>query len=231
MFQPLPSAPPLKALLVRATGIGKRTASLPARSTGLPVGSFSSEGGGVARGEEGRLAGREEILFPRPPSNLNNKEKKTMSNDPFNDAIGSYEAHQAAHQARMQEIKPFVLDQLLRSGVHIVTAQYDGEGDSGQINEITGYDANKQDVDLHSLKAEMPSDDSPLAALLGRLFGACSLRDLVETYTWEILGAYHGGFENDGGGFGTFTIDVEAGTISLEHNDRFVEVDTTMTAV
>jgi hypothetical protein len=154
-----------------------------------------------------------------------------MSNDPFDDAITSYGAQQAAHQARMQEIKPFVLEQLRRNGVRTVHAQYDGEGDSGQINEITGCDANNQDVDLHSFKAEMPSDDSPLAALLGRLFGPCSLENLVETYTWEILGAYHAGFENNDGGYGELTIDVKAGTVSLEHNERYINVHWTGTEV
>jgi uncharacterized protein DUF6878 len=106
-----------------------------------------------------------------------------------------------------------------------------GESDSGQINEITGCDANNQDVDLHSFKVEMPSDDSALASRLGRLFGACSLENLVETYTWEVLGAYHGGFENNDGGYGELTIDVDAGTVSLEHNERYVNVHWTGTEV
>jgi hypothetical protein len=50
-----------------------------------------------------------------------------MSTEPINNAIASYGAQQAAHQTRLQEIKPFVLDQLRRNGVRTVHAHYDGE--------------------------------------------------------------------------------------------------------
>jgi uncharacterized protein DUF6878 len=152
-----------------------------------------------------------------------------MSN--FDDFRASYKAQQAERQARLQQIKTFVIDQLRKHGVHSVHVEYDGENDSGQTNGIVAFDADKRTVDLNSLTIDLPADDDPSGALLALLTAPRSLYKLVDNFTWEILGAYHDGFWNNDGGHGTLTIDVEAGTVSLEHNNQYVNFDTTTTEV
>jgi hypothetical protein len=66
---------------------------------------------------------------------------------------------------------------------------------------------------------------------LRQLIGTGSLLELADNFTWEILGVHHDGFWNNDGGYGTLTIDVDAGTVSLEHSNQYVNVDTTTTEV
>ena len=48
----------------------------------------------------------------------------------------------------------------------------------------------------------------------------------VEHLCWDYLEIYCG-WENNDGAFGTFVFDVPAGTVTLEHNERFTDVNTT----
>jgi hypothetical protein len=149
----------------------------------------------------------------------------------FDDFWTRYKAEQAERQARLPEIKTFVLDQCRRNGVRSVHIEYDGENDNGQTNGILGFDADHKRVELTSLTAEPPADDHPLCAHLRQLIGTGSLLELADNITWEILGVHHDGFWNNDGGCGTLTIDVDAGTVSLEHSNQYVNVDTTTTEV
>ena len=53
-----------------------------------------------------------------------------------------------------------------------------------------------------------------------------NLEAAVETLAWDYLEIYYG-WENNDGAFGTFVFDVSARTITLEHNERYTEVNTT----
>lgn len=46
--------------------------------------------------------------------------------------------------------------------------------------------------------------------------------DLIRRFSdwaWDFICGYHGGFENNGGGFGLLTWDIASGAITLDHND------------
>jgi hypothetical protein len=96
-----------------------------------------------------------------------------------------------------------------------VVAAYDGEGDSGQINDITATAADESEVSLEGL----PCGPDTLLA------------DELDDFAWQCLGAYHGGFENNDGGYGDVTIDVTEGKVYIDHNDRFVDVTNTTSEV
>ena len=53
-----------------------------------------------------------------------------------------------------------------------------------------------------------------------------NLEAAVETLAWDYLEIYSG-WENNDGAFGTFVFDVPARTVTLEHNERYTEVNTT----
>lgn len=121
------------------------------------------------------------------------------------------------HQAH----KDFLFERLAALGIATVTAEYDGEGDSGQINDIEAFTAGNAPVDL-----------SNTGTFTFPFYDGCdpihfnSLHDFVDTLCWELLELYHAGFENNDGGFGTFTFTVADKQAMLTHNDRYTAFDT-----
>jgi hypothetical protein len=130
-----------------------------------------------------------------------------MTNNPT-DWMAAYQAEQQKRQAQLPILKVTLLDELSRHGVMSVTVTYDGEGDSGQIHEITASNAITDLADLpHAVQQQ------------------------VEEFAWAVLDVYHSGYENNDGGFGQLTIDVTSRSAELDHNDRVVESVNTTTEV
>ena len=88
--------------------------------------------------------------------------------------------------------------QLRQLGVETVTAEYDGYGDSGQIN----------DSDFGSSKVPPSS--------------ASAVQDLF----YDLLEEHYAGWEINEGSFGQFVWDVKADSINLVHNMRIEETET-----
>ena len=89
------------------------------------------------------------------------------------------------------------------------TIEYDGEGDSGQIENIR-FDS-----------GGILIPDQPLPGTTKRLFSQPhfspqTLREALEAFAWELLAVYHDGFENNEGAFGIVTIDVAKNSVVLE---------------
>lgn len=122
--------------------------------------------------------------------------------------------------ALLAENKTALFDRLDRTPVARIRVEFDGGGDSGQIETI---DAQSHD----GAPAPLPDDALPLRlsdALDGTpRYDAQSVRDVVETLVYDCLDQGHGGWENNDGGYGTFTFDVAARTIRLEMNVRVME--------
>jgi hypothetical protein len=121
-------------------------------------------------------------------------------------------------RARNKEI---VFTTLANAGIHRVTVDYDGSGDSGQIETIEAWDAGNQKIPLPTDLVIQESDhpEHPRAE--------CKLEEAVEALAWEYLYDCHLGWENNDGAFGVFVFDVPARTVTLEHNERYTEVNTT----
>jgi hypothetical protein len=60
--------------------------------------------------------------------------------------------------------------------------------------------------------------------LRGESFTYATLHEALEDFAWVVLDVYHGGFENNEGGYGSITFDVRKGAVTLDHNDRIIEV-------
>lgn len=96
------------------------------------------------------------------------------------------------------------LRQRLRGlGGVVATAEYDGSGDSGQIEDVILQDAANQCMTM----SEADSD------ALNALF-----YDLLETR--------FGGWENDAGAFGTFTWTLETDALEHNHHERYENYST-----
>jgi hypothetical protein len=123
-------------------------------------------------------------------------------------------------RARNKEI---LFAALAEAGIHRVTVEYDGSGDSGQIENVEAWDAGNERMPLLTepkvqLVSENPDYPRP----------AQNLEAAIESLAWDYLDLdIYYGWENNDGAFGTFVFDVPARSIALEHNERYTEVNTT----
>ena len=112
----------------------------------------------------------------------------------FAETMAKWQAErEAANKAARSELLP-----LLRSlGIIEVTAEYEGYGDSGNIEDVTVQPAG----------IALPDE----------------LCTKIGDFAWSVAYHQHPGFENNEGGHGTLTWDVTADSITLDHADRYVE--------
>lgn len=111
---------------------------------------------------------------------------------------------------------------LATAGMAMALVRFDGSGDSGQIDEIETCDA--QGISL-------PITDTPVNMLVlpwGEHIPKSEtvpLGQALENMAYQLLGSAHRGWENGDGAFGEFTFDVGAGTIRLDHSDRYTATE------
>lgn len=108
---------------------------------------------------------------------------------------------------RVRRELPEAARQLKEAGVASVHIDYDGCGDSGQIESVAYLDAEGKSCSLVS-RTTISEDQ---------------LMDLF----YDLTQARHPGWENNDGAFGEFEWDLKADTLSHVHNDRFTEYNTT----
>lgn len=109
-------------------------------------------------------------------------------------------------EAAKATLRKEVIPKLKKQGVTTVHAHYSGYGDSGCIETVDYLDAGKK----------------PIAILKGQTKIDAVIQD-------ALYGFLPSGFEIDDGGQGDITIDIQAGTVTLEHQENYVRHnDTTL---
>jgi hypothetical protein len=117
--------------------------------------------------------------------------------------------------------KAALMSALKAAGITSITVNFDGVGDSGQIEEVTAFAGNTP--------AALPNPSIEIRI-------ACwgdpeiettvnPLPEAVEALCYGYLEQTHDGWENNDGAYGEFTIDVETNSIELDFNARFTDVD------
>jgi len=96
-----------------------------------------------------------------------------------------------------------VRSELTALGITRVTADYDGGGDSGQLESVRLYQGT--DERTESVDPELVTR--------------------VEQLLYDLLEVRHGGWENNEGAFGEFQWDVVSDALTHEHNARFTDYD------
>jgi len=119
------------------------------------------------------------------------------------------------------ENKQILFDTLAKHGIAAVIVQFDGCGDSGQVEDIEVQGADRP-ADLPSGMIEIA--DVSWGDLNIRRKTIC-VREAIECLVYDFLRATHCGWENNDGAYGTFTFDVGKRTILLEFNERHMESD------
>ena len=116
-----------------------------------------------------------------------------------------YAAQTAAAQKKAEaarvETRAALLTELRALGVALLEVQYEGYGDSGNVEDVTPTPTEiKLDTDLNRR---------------------------VEDFAWDFAYALNPGFENNEGGYGSLEWNLETDKITISHSNRYVESDTT----
>lgn len=137
----------------------------------------------------------------------------------MNNVFTEYESYLKAVAKANKLNKPILFDALAAAGFTRVTVEFDGEGDSGQIDGMTAYAGEaptkvpQTPLTLHQA-AQNKGDPRTTET---------TLRDAIETLCYDYLSQTHGGWENNDGAYGTFEFDVGERSIRLDFNERFTD--------
>jgi len=114
------------------------------------------------------------------------------------------------HKERLANVRknlPVAAEQLKAAGVARVDIYYDGCGDSGQIENVRYFDAQRNWI----------KSPPPLAIT----------EDALRELFYDLLETRHAGWENNDGAFGEFEWDLIADTLNHSHSERYTECETT----
>jgi hypothetical protein len=125
--------------------------------------------------------------------------------------------------------KELIFAALAEAGIKTLIVRFDGYGDSGQIENIDGW-ANAAD-DLNNLAdadiVPFPSNQTlQLASSPGDPPAETTLQDAIESMVYDFLEETHWGWEDGEGAYGIFVFSVPERAITLQHNERFIDVNT-----
>ena len=136
----------------------------------------------------------------------------------------AYDRKQAAIAALWQEALPMnkatLFDALQAAGIHTVSVEFDGYGDSGQIEAIRAFTADNTELPLPDSALDWRDvlfDEPRLAVEIQ------PVRDAIEGLAYRLLGDVHYGWENNDGAYGTFSFDVNERAIVLDYHERFTD--------
>ena len=103
-----------------------------------------------------------------------------------------------------------------------VEIHYDGGGDEGTVGDVTAYGMDGEAdlppilCDHHSLEYNGQVTNRTI-----------QLEDALAAFAENAVCARHAGWEDGEGACGTIAIDVASGAVTLTHNCRFIDYDTT----
>ena len=115
--------------------------------------------------------------------------------------------------------KTALFDALAAARITTVLVNFDGYGDSGQVERIEAS-AGDEDCALPPVDIDVASAQWGIAAILRQPKPVC---EAIETLVYDVLNQNHGGWENNDGACGDFTFDVAERSITLDYNERYME--------
>lgn len=134
------------------------------------------------------------------------------------DAITCYDTYAKSLTEANDANKLAVFAALKAAAIATANVQFNGSGDSGQIEEVTAC-ADGTTVALPQVETEMRHCEWGGKAISRKM----SLRDAIEELCFDYLSQEHGGWENNDGGQGQFTFRVEDSSIDLEFEQFYTD--------
>lgn len=121
--------------------------------------------------------------------------------------------------------RAIIFDALQAAGIGHVELHFDGDSDSGQIEDCIPYAVNPAErVTFPEIKIDLwdynynTGDLAPTHQ---------PFQDAVETFAFDMLEEHHDGWENDGGAFGDVILRVPTRTINIDINERYTQYTST----
>lgn len=141
-------------------------------------------------------------------------------------SVPDYIAMEANHRSLSASLRPAnkadLFTILAGAGIARVTVEFDGCGDSGQIESVEA-------VSLAGAPCPLPATSLSIGkAVWGDSepqHHDMTVSDAIETFAYDLLGDTHQGWEINDGAYGTFVFDVAAGAITLDCNLRFTDAE------
>ncbi|MCF8709944.1 DUF6878 family protein [Rhizorhapis sp. SPR117] len=132
--------------------------------------------------------------------------------------MARYTAWEAAAAKLVPDNKQRLFAHLASANITRVVVIFDGEGDSGQIEDIQVYVGDEQ---ASLPEGKVDSLDLPYGEMQPvRRRHRTTLA--LETLVYDLLREKHAGWENSDGAYGEFTFDITTRTITLDYNERFM---------
>jgi hypothetical protein len=132
-------------------------------------------------------------------------------------AMAAYDRHAKALKQANLINKTAVFEALAVAGITSVTVEFDGEGDSGQIESVIAC--------AGDARVELPATPITLHKPSGRedalIPAEAPLTEAIESLCYDFLSQEHDGWENNDGAFGQFDFKVAERRVELEFNGRF----------
>lgn len=142
------------------------------------------------------------------------------------DRFAAYEAKWAAYRRLEEEILPdnkrAIFDVLVAAGIQLVTVDFDGYGDEGQLQEPVGFDAANKEISLPSASIIVRKVEFESSTIVE---ASTSVAEFVNNLTSDLLQKTHGGWQDGEGAYGTFSFDLEDRTITFQYHERYVETE------
>ena len=135
--------------------------------------------------------------------------------------LSDWELKSQAHARLEAEVftqnKAALLDALALAGITTVIVDFDGYGDSGQIEHV--------EARIGDEEACMPVGTIDVVeALWGEAERKCSAVNIsaaIESLAYGALEQTHSGWENNDGAYGDIVFDVAERTLTLDYNERY----------
>lgn len=126
----------------------------------------------------------------------------------------------------VRDNKDFVFDILEQEGIASFEVEFDGSGDSGQIESIS-LDEKLLKRKIEGCKVKNGSRYDPVTKTSSPVWEHdVTLQSLIEGVCYDILEDNFGGWEINDGSYGTFSFDVKKRKAGLTMNERVMEVNT-----
>lgn len=142
-------------------------------------------------------------------------------------------------------MRALLLAKLRELGITGVVADYDGSGDSGQVEGIAFFkgafnpeadtmglmgeaitDAETAEVKIRVPSSDQHWDKESRQWVKTRGETDTAIATVMERICYMVLSSKHGGWENNEGAFGQFVWDVGTDALNLTHNTRFEGYET-----
>jgi hypothetical protein len=134
--------------------------------------------------------------------------------------LSAWEERERQLRDRAMASKSILIAAMRQHAIAEIEVEYDGFGDSGQIQDVTALDEKGNRMDWPAgVKVSLPGQGQEVKVL--------DLEEAAEEIAWSLIESFHGGWENNDGGNGNLRFDAEDDKIVWEHNDAYTDYHTT----